>query len=246
MPPQNDDRPWNMRALLESTGTPFAVAAYEPRAVIFFQGDASDGVMHIERGRVRLAVTTPGGKEAICGLLDTGGFLGEEALNGVRVRPHTATAMTPTEVLVVAGAQMNRLLRAERAIADRFIAHIIARNTRLEADLTDQILNSAEQRLARTLLVLADCDASHPSRPVLPEVSQEIIAEMVGTTRSRVNALMGKFKKLGSLEEDGGILRVNCSLLRGIHDGIEASRADRVQSLTHTHGKWPPRHVIEA
>jgi CRP-like cAMP-binding protein len=219
MQPQNDRRPWNVRALLESTGTPFAVASHRQRAVIFFQGDACDSVMRIEKGRVRLAVTAPSGKEAIIGLLGTGAFLGEEALGGHAVRRQTATAMTATEVLVVAKAQMIRLLRTQPAIADRFIAHILARHTRLEADLADQLLNSSEQRLAGTLLVLADCGERRSCRCVLPDVSQEIIAEMVGTTRSRVNFFMGKFKKLGFIEENGGVLQVTPSLLHVVHDG---------------------------
>jgi len=219
MQPLEDRRPLNVRALLESAGTPFAVADYGQRAVIFFQGAACDSVMHIEKGCVRLAVTAPSGKEAIVGLLEAGAFLGEEALGGHHVRRQTATAMTATEVLVVAKAQMIRLLRTQQAISDQFIAHILARNARLEADLTDQLLNSSEQRLARTLLVLAGYSERRPFRCVLPDVSQEIIAEMVGTTRSRVNVFMGKFKKLGFIEEDGGLLQLNPSLLHAVHDG---------------------------
>ena len=216
MPPQTDRRPWNVRALLESTGTPFAVAAFGRRAVVFFQGDPCDSVMYIEKGRVRLAVLVPSGKEAVCGLLETGAFLGDEALGGHAVRRHTATAMTATEVLVVAKAQMIRLLRTQPAIADRFIAHTLARNIRLEADLTGQLLYSSEQRLAHTLLLLAGSDERRPCRRVLPDVTQAIIAEMVGTTRSRVNVFMGKFKKLGFIEEDGGVLQVNPSLVNQI------------------------------
>jgi CRP-like cAMP-binding protein len=219
MQTQEDRRSLTVRALLESRATPFTVAGYEQGAEIFFQGDAGDGVMHIEKGLVRLAVTAPNGKEAICGLLGTGAFLGEEVLGGHRVRRQTATAMTATEVLVVAKAEMIRLLRTEQVISDRFIAHILARHTRLEADLTDQLLNSSEQRLARTLLLLAGCGEGHPCRWVLPDVSQEIIAEMVGTTRSRVNVFMSKFKKLGIIEEDGGVLQLKPSLLHAVHDG---------------------------
>jgi len=219
MPPQNDHGPWNVRALLESTETPFAVNRYRPRAVIFSQGDPCDSVIRIESGRVRLAVTAPSGKEAICGLLGIGAFLGEEALCGHAVRRQTATAMTAMEVLIVAKAHMIRLLRTQPAISDRFIAHILARNIRLEADLTDQLLSSGERRLARTLLALAGCDERRPCPRVLPDVSQEIIAEMVGTTRSRVNVFMGQFKKRGFIEENGGVLQVNPSLVQVVHDG---------------------------
>jgi CRP/FNR family transcriptional regulator, cyclic AMP receptor protein len=178
MQPQNDRRPWNVRALLEWTATPFAIADYGPRAAIFLQGDPCDSVMHIERGRVWLAVTTRSGKEAICGLLGTGAFLGEEALVG----------------------------RGER-----------------RQSATDQIFHSSEQRLAHTLLVLANCDEWRPRRCALPDLPQEIIAEMVGTTRSRVNASMGKFKKLGFIEENSGVLHVNPARLHVVSDGDRRS-----------------------
>jgi len=137
---QNDCHPWNVRALLESTATPFTIADYGPRAAIFRQGDPCDSVMHIERGRVWLAVTARSGKEAICGLLDTGAFLGEEALTGCGERRQSATAMTATQVLVVAKAHMIRPFRTQPGLVDRFIAHLLARNIRLEANLTDQIV----------------------------------------------------------------------------------------------------------
>ena len=201
-PPQTSLFQLNVRALLKSTATPFAVADYGPRATIFLQGEPGDSVMLIETGRVWLAVTARNGKEGIVGVLEAGSFLGEEALRGQPLRRQTATALTAAGVLVVAKAQMLQLLHTHPAIADRFIAHMLARNTRLEADLADQLLLSSEQRLAR-------CQC------ILPDVSQEIIAEMVGTTRSRVNAFMGKFKKLGFIEEDGGELRLNPSHLPG-------------------------------
>jgi CRP/FNR family transcriptional regulator, cyclic AMP receptor protein len=219
-----DQLPVKMRALLESAGTPFTVASYPQRAVIFSQGDACDSVMHIEKGSVQLAVTTRSGKEAICGLLGAGAFLGEETLSGPTLQPHTAKAITVTDVLVVAKEQMIRLLRTQQAISDRFIAHILARRTRLEADLTDQLLYSSEQRLARMLILLAGCDERHPCRCALPDVSQETIAEMVGTTRSRVNLFMGRFKKRGFIEENAGVLQVKPSLLHVIHDGAEMSQ----------------------
>jgi CRP/FNR family transcriptional regulator, cyclic AMP receptor protein len=214
---EDDHRALTVRGLLESVGATLAFADYGPRSVIFLQGDPCDSVMHIEKGCVRLAVTAPSGKEAICGLLGAGAFLGEEALIGQALRRRTAIATTAVEVLVVAKAQMLGLLRTEPAIADRFIAHIISRNATLEANLTDQLLHSSEQRLARTLLVLAGCDERR-RRGILPDVSQEIIAEMVGTTRSHVNALMGKFSKLGFIEKVGKRLEVNAFPLRVIHD----------------------------
>ena len=215
---RRNDRPMNVRALLESLGVPFTIARYRPREALFQQGDACESVMYIEKGRVWLAVTTPGGQEAICGLLAAGAFLGEEALAGDAVRRQTAIAMTGTDVLVVAKAEMIRLLRTQQPFAERFIAHVLERKIRLEADLSDQLLYSSEQRLAHTLLVLAVCDERRPCQCVLPDVSQEIIAEMVGTTRSRVNTFMGKFKKLGFIDEAGGVVHVHPSLLHVVEN----------------------------
>jgi CRP-like cAMP-binding protein len=216
---QNDPHSWNVRALLESTATPFTLADYGPRAAIFRQGDPCDSVMHIERGRGWLAVTARSGKEAICGLLDTGAFLGEEALTGCGERRQSAIAMTATQVLVVAKAHMIRLLHSQPGLMNRFIAHLLARNARLEANLTDQIFHSTEQRLAHVLLALASGDERRLRRCALPDLPQEIIAEMVGTTRSRVNFFMGKFKKLGFIEENSGVLHVNPARLYVVHDG---------------------------
>ncbi|MDP2319850.1 MAG: Crp/Fnr family transcriptional regulator [Acidobacteriota bacterium] len=198
-----------MRDLLESTATPFRVVAYEPRATIFQQGDRCDSVMHIESGRVWLAVRAPSGKEAICSLAGTGAFVGEEALTGCDERRQSATAMMATQVVVVPVAPMTRLLRTQPGLLERFVAHLLARNLRLEDSLTEQLLYSSEQRLAHLLLVLANCDPRRPRRCALPVLPQEIIAEMVGTTRARVNAFMGKFKELGFVEENRGVRHVN-------------------------------------
>jgi CRP-like cAMP-binding protein len=223
MQPNEDGLRLSMRALLASAGAPFAEASYERGAVIFSQGDACDSVIYIASGQVRLTVTALDGREAICGLLGAGAFLGEEGIAGVRAaRVHTAIVMMPTDVLVIAKDQMTRLLGTERLISDRFLAHVLARQTRLEADLTDQLLHSSQQRLVRALLLLAGCDARHSCRCVLPPVSQEILAEMVGTTRSRVNAFMGKFKKTGFIEADGGALRVNPACLHIVRDACRA------------------------
>jgi CRP/FNR family cyclic AMP-dependent transcriptional regulator len=207
-------RPSSLRALLHAAGAPFAVARYESHAVIFSQGDECDSVMHLETGRVQLAVTARSGKHAICGLVEPGAFLGEDVLAGHALRRQTAIALVSTEVLVIAKAQMIELLRTRQALQDQFVAHVLARHAHLEADLTDQLLNSSEQRLARALLLLAGCGGRQPCRCVLPRVSQETIAEMIGTTRSRVNAFMRKFRKLGFLDKDAGVIHVNPSLLR--------------------------------
>jgi CRP-like cAMP-binding protein len=199
--------------------------------------------MHIERGRVWLAVTARNGKEAICSLLGTGAFLGEEALVGGGERRQSAIAMTATQVLVVAKVHMIRLLPTQPGLLDRFIAHLLTRNIRLEADLTDQIFNSSEQRLAHTLLVLANWDERFPRRCALPDLPQELIAEMVGTTRSRVNAFLGKFKKRGFIEEHCGVLYINPARLHLVPDGdrrgsIAAPRAI-AQAPVSEERHWP-------
>lgn len=214
MAPPADDRPSTLRPFLQSTRTPFTVGRFQERATIFSQGDPGDSVMHIETGRVRLAVTSPAGQEAICGVLSTGAFLGEDVLDGHVTRGGTAIAMTATEVVVLAKDEMIRLLHTQAAFWDRFLAHVLARHNRLEADLADQLLHSSEERLARALIVLAGCDGRRPCGCELPHISQEIIAEMVGTTRSRVNRLMGKFRKRGFIESDEGGIRIKPSLTR--------------------------------
>ncbi|HEX7282443.1 MAG TPA: Crp/Fnr family transcriptional regulator [Vicinamibacterales bacterium] len=223
MQPRHDGRLWNLRALLESTATPFAIVEYRPRVTIFRQGDPCDSVMHIETGRVWLAVTGFSGKEAICALLEKGAFLGEEALVGQGERRQSATAMTATEVLVVAPADVARLLRTQPRLLDAFIAHLLARNSRLEANLTAQFFHSSEQRLAHLLLLLANHNERRPRRPCpLPGLSQEILAEMVGTTRSRVNGFLGRFKKLGFVEKHSGILYVDPGRLPAVLGGHQS------------------------
>ena len=205
-----------IRAILDATRTPFTVTRFEGRAAIFRQGDACDSVMQIQTGLVRLAVTTPGGREAVCGVLRAGAFLGEDVLAGQAIRRQTAIAMTTVDILTIEKHHAIRLLRTELAIADELLEHLLTRHARLEADLCDQLLNSSERRLAHTLLVLAGADGQRAC-DVLPRMSQEVLAEMVGTTRSRVNTLLGKFRKLGWVERDGDVLRVRPSLQRAFH-----------------------------
>ena len=211
-----------MRSLFEATGAPFSISHYRAGEVIFRQGDESDAVMHIEEGRVRLSVSSFAGKGAICGLMGPGSFLGEDVLGGCAFRRQTATALVPTEVLVIPRATMTGLLRNNQVIAQQFIAHTLARKSSLETDLTVQLLYSGEERLIHTLLGLAGCDSHCHGRYDLPKVSQETIAEMVGTTRSRVNHFMGKFRKLGFLEKHGALLQVNPSSLSGIRSADRA------------------------
>lgn len=225
--PPEDSRPLTVRALLESTGTPFSVAHYGRQDTLFRQGDVCDSVMHIEKGRVRLSITALDGEEAICGLVGDGAFLGEEVLGGRTARRQTAIALVDTEALVLVKAQMMRLLHTQEVIADRFIAHVLARQAHLEADLLSQLLDDGQQRVARALLVLAGCTDCRVRRCALPRVSQEIIAEMVGTTRSRVNTFISRFKKLGLVEKHGGVLEVCPALVRVADGAGELSHTER-------------------
>ncbi len=202
---------FDLRALLESTHTPYTHAQYPPEATIFMQGHTTSTVLYVERGSVRLAVSSEAGKEAICGVLGPGAFLAEAALCGEKECRHSAVAMTDVSVIAVAVDHLQQLLRTQTALLERFIDHMLARHSHLEADLTDQIINASEQRLARALLQLAGCGQADAGPRALPRISQEHLARMVGTTRSRVNALIGKFKKLGFIEADGDALLVNPS-----------------------------------
>jgi CRP/FNR family cyclic AMP-dependent transcriptional regulator len=180
--------------------------------VVFAQGDAATSLMYIETGTVRLSVVSHGGKEAVIAVLDAGHFLGEGCLAGQAHRMATATAMVPTTLLVVEKPEMVRQLHTQPGFADWFLSHMLRRNIRIEEDLIDQLFNSSEKRLARTLLLLARFGEPGVSHRTLPKVSQELLAEMVGTTRSRVNFFMNKFRKLGFIEYNGG-LKINNSLL---------------------------------
>ena len=189
------------------------VVTYARRAVIFSQGDPSDHVMYLRSGAVQLGIVSPAGKEAIVATFGPGDFFGEGALGGQRSRLTTARATATSAVLVLPKRQMVRLLHTEQTFADRFLAHILLRNARLEADLVDQLFNSSEKRLARALLLLAHYDNQNQPVRVVPKISQETLAEMVGTTRPRVNFFLNKFRKLGLIGYDSRGLTINPSLL---------------------------------
>ena len=185
---------------------------YTPGATIFAQGDAAPSVMYVEQGAVRLSVLSHAGKEAVVAMLDAAHFFGEGCLAGQSQRMATATAVTACTILAIEKEEMTRQLHARPAFADRFLTHMLTRNIRIEEDLIDQLFNSSEKRLARTLLLLARYGEPEASHRTLPRVSQETLAEMVGTTRSRVNFFMNKFRKLGLIEYNGA-LKINNSLL---------------------------------
>ncbi len=196
---------FDAHAFLESAGLGKRVVLYARKDLIFSQGDPCDSVMYIRSGAVQLSVLSHAGSEAIVGTLGPGDFLGEGALAGQAVRLVTARASMASTVLVVPKQQMIRLLHSDHAFSDRFIARMLVRNARLEADLIDQLFNSTEKRLARTLLLLARYSNRDKAGWVLPRLSQTTLAEMVGSTRSRVNHFMNKFKRLGFVEYNGGI-----------------------------------------
>ena len=209
--------PFDVQAYLESTGPARKVVNYRRGEVVFSQGDPASDVRYIQKGAIRLSVLSRTGKEAVVAMLGPGDFFGERALAGHSVRIETATAVVATTVLTIEKDAMVRLLHEEPTFSDRFISYMLARNIRIEADLVDQLFNSSEKRLARALLLLARYGEASPQRAV-PRISQETLAEIVGTTRSRVNFFMNKFRKLGLIEYNGG-LKVNSSLLSVIlHD----------------------------
>jgi CRP/FNR family transcriptional regulator, cyclic AMP receptor protein len=210
-------RGFELGAYLESTGPARKVVKYREGQAVFSQGDKANDVRYLQKGAVKVSVLSRIGKEAVVAILGPGDFFGEGALAGQSVRIETATAMTASSVLIIEKEAMIRLLHEEPPFADRFISHMLKRNMRIEADLVDQLFNSSEKRLARTLLLLARYGQANPQR-TLPKISQETLAEMIGATRSRVNFFMNKFRKLGLIEYNGG-LTVNSSLLTVVlHD----------------------------
>jgi CRP/FNR family cyclic AMP-dependent transcriptional regulator len=209
---------FDFRAFLDSTRVTHRVVRFPRGAVIFAQGAAANSVFYIQEGGVKLSVLSTGGKEAVVGILGPGDFFGEGCLAGQSVRMGTATALVPTIGFRIQKREMLRTLHDQPALSDRFIAHMLVRNIRIEEDLVDQLFNSSEKRLARTLLLLARYGDDGTSKRALPKLSQETLAEMVGTTRSRVNFFMNKFRKLGLIHYNGG-LTINSSLLSVVlHD----------------------------
>jgi CRP-like cAMP-binding protein len=184
---------------------------------VFSQGDPSDTVCYLQNGTVKISVLSRIGKEAVLGIVNPGDFFGEGALAGQSIRIETATAIVASSVLSIGKKTMARLLHEEPTFSDRFISFMLTRNIRIEADLVDQLFNSSEKRLARTLLLMARYGHADPQRK-LPKISQETLADMIGATRSRVNFFMNKFRKLGLIEYNGG-LKINSSLLSVVlHD----------------------------
>jgi CRP-like cAMP-binding protein len=209
---------FDLRVFLDTAGVARQIVKFRRSERIYSQGDPAKGVKYIQKGGVKLSVINEDGKEAVVAILGPGDFLGEGCLAGQPVCMGTATAIVPTSILFIEKNEMMRVLRSEHALSDLFIAHMLTRNIRVEEDLIDQLFNSSEKRLARALLLLARYGKDDQPQGVLPKVSQEMLAEMIGTTRSRVNFFMNKFRHLGFIKYNGGI-QVNTSLLSVVlHD----------------------------
>ena len=189
------------------------VEAFLKKQTIFTQGDPSDAVFYIQEGKVKLAVVAKNGKEATIGILNEGDFFGEGCLTGQAFRLCSATAMTDCSVMKIDKKSMNDVLHREHAFADMFVSYLLARNIRYEADLVDQLFNSSEKRLARILLLLAQFGKEGKPETVIPKMSQETLAEMIGTTRSRVNFFMNRFREMGFVDYSSEGLQVHSSLL---------------------------------
>jgi len=197
---------------LDTAGVARKVVEYRRGETIFSQGDAAETVMYIQQGGVKLSVVNGSGKEAVVAMFGPSDFFGEGCMAGQPVRMGSTTAITPTTLLVIQKGELLRVLHAEHELSDHFIGYMLKHNIRVEEDLIDQLFNSSEKRLARTLLLLARYGKQEQPDRILPKVSQETLASMVGTTRSRVNFFMNKFRKLGFIEYNGKI-KVNKSLL---------------------------------
>jgi CRP/FNR family transcriptional regulator, cyclic AMP receptor protein len=213
-------RDFDPHAFLATIGEGRKFVLFPKKQTIFAQGDPSDAVFYIQTGKVRLTVVSSDGKEATIGILGGGEFFGEGALAGQALRMGSATAMTDRAVLRIDKKAMMEALHREHEFSDLFVAYLLARNIRYEEDLVDQLFNSSEKRLARILLLLAHFGKEGKPETVIPKMSQETLAEMIGTTRSRVSFFMNRFRKLGFVEYDGGSgLQVHSSLLNIVlHD----------------------------
>ena len=216
---QKQIKAFDPQAFLANAGVGRTVRGYRAKQAVFSQGERADAVFHIQEGSVRLTVLSKQGKEATIALLGPGDFLGEGCLASDQpIRLATATAITDCSILKIEKKRMLRTLHEEHELSDMFVAYVVERHNRTQADLVDQLFNSSEKRLARALLILSRFGKEDRPETVVPNVSQETLAEMVGTTRSRVNFFMNKFRKLGFIKYNGG-LHVSSSLMSVVlHD----------------------------
>src|SRR5262245_26735069 len=222
---KKNQKTFNLEHFLATVNGGRTVATYAKDGVVFSQGDRCDGVFYIRSGECKIAVISERGKEAVVAVHKKGDFFGEGCLTGQPLRLATATARGELEVMKFDIATMQRVLHEQPTFSELFISHLLERNARVEADLVDQLFNSSEKRLARLLLLMANFGKEGKPEPVITKISQEMLAEMIGTTRSRVSSFMNKFRKLGFIEYNGD-LKVHSSLLNVIlHDDPELRRA---------------------
>ncbi len=212
---------FDAQRFLDAAGVTRKVAKYERKDIIFTQGDPATSILCIRRGSVKLTVLNEAGKEAVVAILGAGDYLGEGCLAGQAQRVNTAGAITPATLVVIEKREMIRVLHADRVLSDQFIKHLLSRHVRVEEDLVDQLFNHSEKRLARILLLLAHYEEPGQTQKAIPDVSQEVLAEMIGTTRSRVNFFLNKFRKLGFIDYDSrlSVLKIHDSLLSIVLDG---------------------------
>lgn len=208
----NRKLPFDPKAFLAKVNGGRTISNYMNNQIVYSQGDHADSVFYIQKGKVKITVLSDLGKEAIIAVLETGNFFGEGCLAGQTLRLSSAAALTNCVIVRMEKAKITRVIHEEPAFAELFISHLLARNIRVEEDLVDQLFNSSEKRLARTLLLLANFGKEGDPEPVLAKISQETLAEMIGTTRSRVSAFMNKFRQLGLINYNGHI-EVHRSLL---------------------------------
>jgi CRP/FNR family transcriptional regulator, cyclic AMP receptor protein len=221
---KNTKAPFDLQGFLANVTGERTVSAYQNGQIIFSQGEPADSIFYIQEGQVKLTVLSEQGKEAIVAILGSGDFCGEGCLAGQPRRMATAAAMNDCKIMRLEKAAMIRLLHDEQDFSERFMAHLLARNVRVEADLVDQLFNSSEKRLARLLLILAKFGKEGRPEPVIAKISQEMLADMIGTTRSRVSFFMNRFRKLGLISYNGH-LEVHSSLLNVVlHDDPHIER----------------------
>ena len=226
---------FDVAAFLASAGVGRRIIQLEPKAVFFSQGDPADAVFYLQKGRAKVTVVSPTGKEATITLLSAGDFVGEEALAAIAgLRLATATAITACTTLRISREEMIRVMHVEHGFSDLFLKVILERSMRIQADLVDQLFNSSEKRLARILVLMAEFGKPGEPEQYIPKISQETLAEMIGTTRSRVSFFMNRFRKLGYIEYNGRI-RVHRSLLNVVlHDELPEENASRPKLLDYT------------
>jgi CRP-like cAMP-binding protein len=212
------DEQFDPKAFFAKVGAGRTILQFRKNQTVFAQGDEADSVFYIQQGRVKLTVLSEQGKEAVVGILEAGQFFGEGCMNGHRLRLSTTTAMEDSVVTAVSKSALLEVIHREPAMSELFMAHLLTRNSRIEEDLIDQLFNSSEKRLARLLLLLANFGSADNSKHIMVSISQETLAEMIGTTRSRVSFFMNKFRKLGFISYNGKI-EVHNSLLNAVlHD----------------------------